>query len=363
VAALERCQDFVSCALICILRSKWINLIKSFPRCCHVSIVCLPYLQEKNQKMSVITDGVLYSVVIPVYNSANIVTDTISRIRDFFRSQSLRFEIILVNDGSSDDSWVVITALAKEHSEVIAINLLKNYGQHHANLCGFRQAKGDYVITMDDDLQNPPEEIAKLIQKVQEDYDLVIGRFESKQHSLVRRIGSQFVGWLNRKVFEVNDSLVLTNFRIIRRDVVDRICRDKSFAPYIPGLALQYSSRRCNVLVRHLPRAAGKSNYTWRRILRLVATILFNHSSIPLRYGAAFGFIVAGISFFLSLYFLLEAMISGTNAPGWASLAVLLSFFNGVLILLLSVIGEYLIRVLREVGTQRSYEIKEIVQQ
>lgn len=305
----------------------------------------------------------LYSVVIPVYNSANIVAETIAQVREFFLSRSLRFEIVLVNDGSKDDSWGVIAGMACRYSEVTAINLLKNYGQHHANLCGFRHAKGNYVITMDDDLQNPPEEIAKLIQTSKEGYDLIIGRFETKQHSFVRRIGSQFVGWLNRKVFDVRDDLVLTNFRIIRRDVVDRICLDKSFAPYIPGLALKYSSHRCNVLVRHLPRAEGKSNYTWRKILRLVATILFNHSSIPLRYGAAFGFLVAGGSFLLSLYFLLEAVINGTNAPGWASLVVLLSFFNGVLILLLSVIGEYLIRILREINTQCSYEVKEIVHQ
>jgi glycosyltransferase involved in cell wall biosynthesis len=275
----------------------------------------------------------------------------------------MRFEIVLVNDGSKDDSWAVISSLAKQHPEVTAINLLKNYGQHHANLCGFREAKGDYLITMDDDLQNPPEEIAKLIDTARDGGDLVIGRFETKQHSLVRRLGSQFVGWLNRKVFEVEGNLILSNFRLVRRDVVDRICQDRTFAPYIPGLILKYSSHRCNVLVRHLPRAEGKSNYTWRKILRLVANILFNHSSIPLRYGAAFGFVVAGGSFLLSLYFLLEAVIKGTNAPGWASLVVLLSFFNGVLILLLSVIGEYLIRILREIGTHRCYEIKEIVRQ
>jgi len=306
---------------------------------------------------------ITYSVVIPVYNSAKIVADTVLRVRGFFNANALRFEVLLVNDGSKDNSWAIISNLAKQYSEVTAINLLKNYGQHNANLCGFREAKGEYIITMDDDLQNPPEELAKLIETVHHGYDLVIGRFETKQHSVVRRLGSQIVGWLNHKVFEVDDDLVLSNFRIIRRDVVVRICEDKSSAPYIPGLVLKYSAIRCNVLVRHLPRAEGKSNYTWRKIFRLVATILFNHSTIPLRYGAAFGFIVSAGSFLLSLYFLLEAMILGTTAPGWASLVVLLSFFNGVLILLLSVIGEYLIRVLREIGTRFSYEISEIVRQ
>ncbi len=309
------------------------------------------------------SDKSLYSVVIPVYNSEKIVATTVARIREFFLLQKYQFEIVLVNDGSGDDSWRVIAALANENPDVVAINLLKNYGQHHANLCGFRHAKGRYVITMDDDLQNPPEEIGKLIQKVLGGYDLVIGQFESKRHSFLRRIGSRIVGWLNRKVFDVADNLILTNFRIIHRDVINRICRDKSHAPYIPGLVLKYSSQRCNVLVRHQPRAEGVSNYTWRKIIRLVATILFNYSSIPLRYGAIFGFVVALGSFLLSLFFLLEAMLKGTNAPGWASLVVLLSFFNGVLILLLSVIGEYLIRILREIGTQSNYEISEIVHQ
>jgi glycosyltransferase involved in cell wall biosynthesis len=303
----------------------------------------------------------LYSVVIPVYNSQKIVANTVSRVREFFLMRGLQFEIVMVNDGSPDASWDVISGLAREYPEVVAIDLLKNYGQHHANLCGFRAAKGEYIVTMDDDLQNPPEEIGRLIEIAQQGYDLVLGRFETKQHSFVRRVGSRFVGWLNRKVFEVKEDLVLSNFRIIRRDVVDRVCRDRSFAPYIPGLVLKYSARRCNVLVRHQPRAEGKSNYTWRKMLRLVATILFNHSSIPLRYGAAFGFVIAGGSFVLSLYFLLEAMVRGTNAAGWASLVVLLSFFNGVLILLMSVIGEYLIRILREIGTQCSYEVREVV--
>lgn len=305
----------------------------------------------------------LYSVVIPVYNSETVVAKTVALIRDYFLSQRLRFEIILVNDGSRDGSWGVISSLARDFREVVAINLLKNYGQHHANLCGFREAKGEYIITMDDDLQNPPEEIGKLIDTVANGYDLVMGRFESKQHSLVRRAGSRLVGWLNRKIFDVKGELTLTNFRIIRRDVVDRVCRDRSFSPYIPGLILKYSARRCNVLVRHQPRLVGSSNYTWRKILRLMATLLFNHSSIPLRYGSAFGFVVASVSFLLGAFYLLDALFYGTAAPGWATLVVLMSFFNGVLILLLSVIGEYLIRVLREVGTQSCYEISEVVRQ
>lgn len=305
----------------------------------------------------------MYSVVIPVYNSAAIVAETVSRVREFFLSQGHHFEIILVNDGSRDGSWNVISGLARTYPDVTAIDFLKNYGQHNANLCGFREARGDFIVTMDDDLQNPPEEISKLIAAAHQGHDLVIGQFESKQHSFVRRFGSQVVGWLNRTAFEVSDKLVLSNFRLIHRDVVDRVCRDTSVSPYIPGLVLKYSAHRCNVRVRHLPRAEGKSGYTLRKLLRLVANILFNHSTIPLRYGAAFGFIVSGVSFLLGLFYLLRTLVEGANIPGWATVVVLLSFFNGVLILLLSVIGEYLVRILREVGSQSSYEISEVVRQ
>jgi glycosyltransferase involved in cell wall biosynthesis len=303
-----------------------------------------------------------YSVVIPVYNSAEIIEKNVNRLRNFFNAKELMFEVVLVNDGSEDKSWDVIARLAKNYPEVISIDLLKNYGQHYANLCGFRQAKGDYVITMDDDLQNPPEEIVKLIDEVLKGHDVVLGKFEFKQHSFTRRCGSRFVGFLNRKIFGIKGNLVLSNFRIIRRDVVDRICRDKSASPYIPGLVLKYSNHPCNVLVKHFPRLDGKSNYTLRKILHLIANLLFNHSSIPLRYVAVFGFIVAGSSFLLSFYFLLSFFMDGSQVPGWASLAVSLSFFNGVLILLLSVIGEYLIRILREIGVaQQCYEVREVV--
>ncbi|MGH7971073.1 MAG: glycosyltransferase family 2 protein, partial [Limisphaerales bacterium] len=247
-----------------------------------------------------------FSVIIPVYNSASVIAQTVTRVRDFFVSNALEHEIILVNDGSQDGSWNIISELARKVPNVAGINLLKNYGQHNANLCGFRAANGDYVVTMDDDLQNPPEELGKLIKAAGQGYDLVIGRFDSKQHPLIRRLGSRAVGWLNRTAFEVKENLVLSNFRIIRRDVVERVCRDTSVAPYVPGLLLKYSARRCNVPVRHLPRANGKSNYTMRKLLKLVATLVFNHSTIPLRYGAVFGFTVSGLSFSLGLFYLVR---------------------------------------------------------
>jgi glycosyltransferase involved in cell wall biosynthesis len=303
----------------------------------------------------------MFSVVIPVYNSSAVVEETVRQVRDFFISSNLAFEVILVNDGSSDNSWAKIAALANKHDDVVAIDLLRNYGQHCANLCGFRAARGDYVVTIDDDLQNPPQEIAKLIAESEQGYDLVIGRFEAKRHSLVRRLGSQIVGKLNRKIFHIRDNLVLSDFRLIRRDVIERVCRDNSYAPYVPGLLLKYSARRANVLVDHRPRGSGKSTYTLSKLLGLVATLLFNHSTLPLRYTTAFGFIVSALSFVLGLFYLARGLLLGTHTSGWLTLVVLLSFFNAVLMLILSVIGEYIVRVLRDMGSHSAYEIREVV--
>nr|WP_321258811.1 glycosyltransferase family 2 protein [uncultured Pseudodesulfovibrio sp.] len=302
-----------------------------------------------------------FSVVIPVYNSAKVVSLTVERVRAFFLKHDFSFEIILVNDGSPDSSWDVISELAQKHEEVIAINLLKNYGQHNANLCGFRASCGDYLITMDDDLQNPPEEIIKLIETIEQGYDLVIGKFEKKEHSLFRSLGSKTIGHIIRKVFRVKDNLILSNFRIIRRDVVDRVCEDTSVTPYIPGLVLLYSVNRCNVLVKHNAREYGTSNYNLVKLARLVMTILFSHSTIPLRYAAGFGFIASIIIFCLGLFYLINAISSGSGVPGWPTLIVLLSFFSTITITLLSIIGEYIIRLLRETHSSQSYIITKIV--
>lgn len=304
----------------------------------------------------------LFSAVIPVFNSQDIVRETVLQTIRFFESKGHRYEIILVNDGSSDDSWDVISSLALEHERVKAIDLLRNYGQHHANLCGFRAAKGDYVITLDDDMQNPPREIEKLIEVAAGGYDLVIGRFKEKKHSFIRRLGSKLIGYINRKIFLGEKDLVLTNFRIIRRDVVDRICASKSYSPYIPGLVLMFSSNRKNVWVDHCPRPVGSSNYSMYRILRLVSTVLFNYSSIPLRFMAAFGFVLSLLSLLLALFYFLKAIFAGASIPGWSTLVILLSFFNGILLLLISVVGEYVVRLLKENVSTESYYIKRTIE-
>jgi glycosyltransferase involved in cell wall biosynthesis len=303
----------------------------------------------------------LYSVVIPVFNSQDIVRETLRRTAAFFESRALDYEIIAVNDGSHDRSWEKLEAAARENRNIVAIDLLRNSGQHNANLCGFRAARGQWLVTMDDDLQNPPEEIARLIEKAGEGYDLVIGRFQQKQHAGYRRLGSRLVRWMNQRIFGQEPGLVLSNFRLVHRDVVDRVCAYRGPFPYIPGLCLRYSGRRANAPVEHHARSTGASNYNLRRILSLVSTILFNYSSFPLRLVAALGLATAALSMLLGLYYLAEGLMGDTRVPGWTTLVVMLAFFNGVTMLMLGMLGEYIVRIINQLTMSDPYFVRRVI--
>ena len=291
-----------------------------------------------------------YSVVIPVYNSEGIVAETVERVVEVFTEAGLHHEVILVNDGSPDRSWEVISEVARTTPNVVALDLLRNYGQHHANLVGFREATGDFVITMDDDLQNPPDQALLLIDEAMTGKDVVFGEFAQKQAAGYRRLGSKMITMMNRKIFGQPQDLAISNYRILRRDVVDRICHSRTSYPYITGQALIYSRNRSNVVVRHEPRRVGSSNYSMLRILKLVLTILFSYSSFPLRLAAGIGFGLAALSLALGLFYLLLGAIGATHVQGWTTLVVLLSVFNAFTFGMLSMLGEYVVRTLNTVS-------------
>jgi glycosyltransferase involved in cell wall biosynthesis len=228
-------------------------------------------------------------------------------------------------------------------------------------MCGFLHSRGEWVVTLDDDGQNPPEEIAHLIDQAAEGHDLVIGRFKEKRHPFYRRLGTRLVGAINRRIFYDQKGLVLTNFRLIRRDVVDRVCAYKTSYPYIPGLTLMFSNSRANAWVEHRERAVGKTNYSVYKILKLVATILFNYSSYPLRLVAGVGMGVSLLAFLLGLYYVGVGLLRGTTVPGWTTLVVLLSFTSAMMILVMSMIGEYQVRMLNQISSAESFHVKEAV--
>lgn len=301
-----------------------------------------------------------YSAVIPVYNSEGIVAETIEACVAFFEREALAFEVVAVNDGSSDGSWDVLRACVRKHPQVVAIDLLRNYGQHTAVLCGFEHARGRRIVTLDDDLQNPPDEIAHLIAAAQRGHDVVFGAYRQKRHGRVRRVGSRVVDAINTRVFRKPADLTLTNFRLLDRDVVRRILAHRTQHPYVNGLAVLYARSAANAPVEHRPRRVGVSNYGPLQILELVTRILFNYSSYPLRLVSGVGLAASVASFVLAGYFLIRALAAETTVPGWASVVVMLSFFNGLSLLVLGMLGEYTIRILQQVSQQTPYHVAEV---
>ena len=306
--------------------------------------------------------GLLYSVVVPVYGSAAILPDLVRRLDAFFDKHGYRKELIFVVDGSPDQSWQVLQRLkqqqSKERTDIVLIDLMRNYGQHSAVFCGMQHASGDFVITIDDDLQNPPEELGHLIRKIDEGYDVVFGEFHTKMHNIVRRFGSQIVGWLSTRLFRKPPSLVLTNVRIIRRQVVDAVCSFKTTMPYITGLLLMSGQTFANVQIEHHPRRVGKSNYEIRSLVQLIFRLVFGYSAFPLRLLCGLGFLVAFFSYIFGFYYLVRGISGGTQVEGWLTLVVLLSFFQGMVLMIMAAMGEYLVRILAEVSNREAYRIR-----
>jgi glycosyltransferase involved in cell wall biosynthesis len=311
--------------------------------------------------MSHEADRSLHSVVIPVYNSEELLPKTVERTVAFFEGHDLDYEIILVDDGSRDGSWQKVLESSRDNSHVVGVRLLKNSGQHSAICCGIRHARGDLVITMDDDLQNPPEEILHLIEKIEEGYDVVFARFAVKRHPLLRRLGSRVVNHLNTRIFAKPREITLTNFRIFTREVADRLARYRTVYPYIPGMLLMMSSRVANVETQHHSRPVGSSNYGLVAISKLVAALLFNYSSFPLKLLTTVGFGISALSFGVGAFYLLKSLLVGSRVTGWPTLTVLLSFLNGFIIVMLGVIGEYVSRVINHLSVESSYQVRDIV--
>jgi glycosyltransferase involved in cell wall biosynthesis len=302
----------------------------------------------------------LCSAIIPVYNSDKILKHTVKRTINFFSSNHIDYELILINDGSRDTSWDIIKSVAKDNADIIGVNLLKNYGQHNAVLCGMGIAKGDYIVTLDDDLQNPPEEILKLIQTAEKGHDLVFGKYARIKQSFVRRLGSKIINRLNYIIFNKPKDLIVSNFRLMRKEVAQRAIRYKTSSPYIQGLLLMFASNPANVVVEHNERAVGKSNYTVFKIISLVSTLLLNYTAIPIRLLGYVGISVSLLSLSIGVYIIIKNILIGTSVPGWASTNVLTSFLGGFIILMLSILGEYIGRLITEVSCKEPYIIKDV---
>jgi glycosyltransferase involved in cell wall biosynthesis len=315
-------------------------------------------LEASGQTVAPTTVRPRYSLVIPVYRSAPILPELLAQIDAFFQKYPASHEVIFVNDASPDESWQVLERLRAGRADIVCIDLMRNAGQHSAVLCGLEHSRGEWVITLDDDLQNPPGEMLHLMREAEKGYDVVFGRFRRKMHGPLRKLGTRVVDWLNCRLFDKPPGLTLSNFRIIRRDVVDAACGFRTAFPYIPGLLLMSGRNFANVDVTHESRLVGESNYGVVKIGQLIWRIVFNYSAFPLRLVCLVGSAVALFSFLLGGYYLVAALLAGTRAPGWPTLVVLLSFYQGVILLVLATLGEFVVRLSNDVTRQRAYHVR-----
>lgn len=281
------------------------------------------------------------SIVIPVYNGAGTVGSLVETLLEVLASENL--EIVLVNDSSPDDSDRVCRDLHARFPESISyFRLSRNFGEHNAVMAGLNHTSGDHVVILDDDFQNPPEEVLRLVDEARQgDYDVVYSRYDTKRHSLFRNLGSGLHNWLASHLLDKPKSLYLSSFKCLNRFAVDEITGYSGPFPYIDGLVLR-ATRNIGVLtVRHDARRQGRSGYTLRKLIRLWLNMLLNFSVMPLRLSSLVGLVMVFLGMALAIAVILEKFLHPETPLGWSSLIVTVVTFSGMQLVVLGLVGEY----------------------
>ena len=298
-----------------------------------------------------------YSVIIPIYNASATLTELVSRIHKVFLVLKKDYEIIMIDDNSRDNSWEIIKKLKNDYENIRIIRLRRNFGQHNALMCGFNFIQGKYVITLDDDLQNPPEEIPKLIDKYKEGFDIVYGVYQKKAHNPIKNLGSRMIGWYYCKVFGMHNRI--SAFRLISGEVVKKIIHyDKSFT-YIDGLISWNTGSVGEIIVKHSARTSGKSGYNIANILKLSFNMLTNFSAFPIRVVSLLGLSFSLLGFGMGIYFMIKTFVINIPVTGYTSTIVAITIFSGVQLLTVGIIGEYIARIHMNINKKPQYVIKE----
>lgn len=282
------------------------------------------------------------SIVVPVYRAAATIGTLVEALGALTPEGGM--ELVLVNDGSPDDSGEICRALVRSaRVPVVYVEHTRNFGEHNAVLTGLRHARGRYVITMDDDLQNPPGEVIRLYDHARlGGWDVVYTRYAVKQHAAWRNLGSRFANKVADWLLDKPPGLYLSSFRCMSALVVEAITRYQGPYPYIDGLIMQMTRRISSIEVVHLPRAAGHSTYDFRRLVRLWLNLATSFSLAPLRVGIIAGAVMAGLGAIGALATIFEALTTHDTPSGWASTMTVILLLAGVQFTMLGIMGEYI---------------------
>jgi glycosyltransferase involved in cell wall biosynthesis len=297
------------------------------------------------------------SVVIPVYNSEASLASLAGKLADVLPRVAGGFEVILVNDGSRDKSGKIAGQLAGRYDWIRVIDLMRNYGQHCALLCGIRAARFATVVTMDDDLQNPPEEIPKLLERLDQGFDVVYGTPRKEGHNLWRRLASWATKVALQSAMGAETARQTSAFRAFRTDLRDAFAAYRSPFVSVDVLLTWGTTRFDAVQVRHDPRRLGSSTYTFRKLMAHALTMMTGFSAVPLQLASVMGFALTGFGLVVLAYVLGRYLIQGGSVPGFPFLASLIAIFSGAQMFALGIIGEYLIRIHFRLMDRPSYVV------
>ena len=306
--------------------------------------------------------GQLISFVIPCYRSEKTIKGVVEEV--MAAAEALAndtYEIILVNDGSPDDTFSVIKSLCEAASRIKGINLSKNFGQHAALMAGFRHVKGNIVVCLDDDGQTPAGEVGKLIAGIEEGADVVYARYDHKRHSWFRNFGSKLNELMTRVMLGKPKKLYISSYFAARRFVIDEVVRYENAYPYVIGLVLRATKNIANVDVTHRERAIGTSGYTLGKLINLWVNGFTSFSVKPLRIATMIGALCAFLGFCYGIYTIIKKFVNPAVPMGFSSLMAAVVFIGGMQMLLLGLIGEYIGRIYVCMNNSPQYVIREII--
>lgn len=299
------------------------------------------------------------SVVVPVYGGTDALPELRERLDAAVRGLELNYELILVDDRGQVSAWPMIESLSRDHPEVIGIRLSRNFGQHAATICGIGKARGEWIVTMDDDIEHPPEAIGALLAAADADHPLVYGVFEKRTHAGYRNITSELMRRCLKRAFpDMNEDY--TSFRLIHAPLAKQLDRFDLNRPYVDGMLSWLTSSVRAVNVPHGQRRHGESTYTLRKLISHAANILVTYSHLPLRIVTYGGAALSGFSFLYLLYVIWGRLTGHITDPGYTSLMSVVLLACGIQLLILGTLGEYLGRLMGAVYKRPIYSIERV---
>lgn len=282
------------------------------------------------------------SITIPCYKSQDTIEKLIDGIKkEMSKHKNYSYEIILVNDCSPDNTYEVIKKLAKNDKNIIALDLAKNFGESSALMAAYSKVTGDYVVRMDDDGEHNPEDLFKLIDKLEEGYDYVCAKFNNYHHSLYKRLGSKFNYWFLTKMMDIPKGSIMSSYNVCRRYVIEEIKKYENPKPYIDGMVWAVTTKTSYVSIDHGYRYAGESGYDFKKSVALWLNGVTSFSIKPLRLASISGIIFAFAGFIIGLIAVIDKLIHPAVEAGWTSIFAMMLFIGGFIMLFLGLIGEY----------------------